>query len=80
MVRRVAMVLTMTESRYIRLSDNPTVERRLYELTTTNIHTLESLATEHGIDCELERNGALQTLNSGEQVADATAFLRPRAI
>jgi gamma-glutamylputrescine oxidase len=72
--RNGAMVLTMTESTYMRLGEDPAIDRRLYELTAGNIHTLESLATDHGIDCELERNGALQTLESGEQVAAAIAF------
>jgi gamma-glutamylputrescine oxidase len=72
--RNGAMVLTMTESTQMRLSDAPAIDRRLYELTAENIHTLQNLAIEHGIDCELERNGALQTFDSSGQVADAAAF------
>ena len=72
--RNGAMVLTMTEGSYMRLSDDPEIDRRLYELTASNIDILETLAAEHGIDCELERNGALQTVESSEQAAEATAF------
>ncbi len=72
--RNGAMVLTMTESSYMRLSDHPTVDRRLYEVTAGNIRTLEALAIEHGVDCELERNGAVQTLDSNAQLTEARMF------
>lgn len=72
--RNGAMVLSMTEGTYMQLSEETMIDRRLYELTAGNVRTLESLAIEHGIDCELERNGALQTLNYTDEVQDALAF------
>jgi gamma-glutamylputrescine oxidase len=71
--RNGGMVLTMTEDRYMRLQD-AALERRLYQLTSGNIANLEALARQHGIDCELERNGALQTICAAGQVAEAAAF------
>lgn len=71
--RNGGMVLTMTEDRYMQLRD-PTLDRRIYELTSQNIASLQTLARQQGIDCELEQNGALQTLCSSGEVKDAKAF------
>lgn len=72
--RNGGMVLTMTEDSYLRLDDDSAMHRRLYELTATNIRELQRLAAEHGIDCELECNGALQTFRSGSRAAAAAQF------
>jgi gamma-glutamylputrescine oxidase len=71
--RNGGMVLTMTEDRYMRLQD-AALDRRIYELTADNIAALQALASQQGIDCELEQNGALQTLCSSEQVEEAREF------
>ncbi|HJY16705.1 MAG TPA: FAD-dependent oxidoreductase, partial [Xanthobacteraceae bacterium] len=68
--RNGGMVLTMTEDRYMRLQD-AALDRRIYELTAGNIAALQRLAGQQGIDCELEQNGALQTLCFSEQVEAA---------
>jgi gamma-glutamylputrescine oxidase len=71
--RNGGMVLTMTEDRYMRLQD-PILDRRIYELTAGNISTLQALAQQQGIDCELVQNGALQTLCSSGQVEEAREY------
>jgi gamma-glutamylputrescine oxidase len=71
--RNGGMVLTMTEDRYMRLQD-PTLDRRIYELTAENISSLQALASQQGVDCELVQNGALQTLCSSGQVEEAREF------
>jgi gamma-glutamylputrescine oxidase len=71
--RNGGMVLTMTEERYMQLKD-PALDRRIYELTAGNIATLHTLARQQGINCELEQNGALQTLCASAQVQEAQAF------
>ena len=71
--RNGGMVLTMTEDRYMRLED-PTLDRRIYDLTAQNIASLRELARQQGIDCELEQNGALQTLCSSWEAEQARTF------
>jgi gamma-glutamylputrescine oxidase len=71
--RNGGMVLTMTEDRYMRLQD-PILDRRIYELTAGNIASLQGLAEQHGVDCELVQNGALQTLCSSGQAEEARQF------
>jgi len=62
--RNGAMVLTMTEDRYMDFSSNPAIDKQIYDLTAANIRTLAKLSASTGIDCELETNGALQVLNT----------------
>jgi len=69
--RNGAMVLTMTDDRYMQLSSDPAVDKRIYDLTAQNIQTLLKLSTATGIDCELETNGALQVLNTSEEIKAA---------
>jgi glycine/D-amino acid oxidase-like deaminating enzyme len=73
--RNGGMVLTLTESRYMRPSDDAVTDRRLYDLTAGNIRLLKALSTELGIDCELEQNGALQVLNTADDLANAAGFV-----
>ena len=73
--RNGAMMLTMSDDRYMRLSGDPTIDRRLYDLTAQNIQALRALSTELGIDCELDQNGALQVLNHGGDLDDAKDFI-----
>ena len=60
--RNGAMVLTITDDRYINLSPDPAVDKRIHDLTAQNIQALFKLSVVTGIDCELETNGALQVL------------------
>jgi len=73
--RNGAMLLTMTGDRYLRLSDDPALDLKLYQLTAQNIKVLAALSAEMGIDCEIEQRGALQVLNSAEQVRQAKDFI-----
>jgi glycine/D-amino acid oxidase-like deaminating enzyme len=74
--RNGAMVLTMTDDRYMRLSADPAVDRRIYDLTAQNIQALLKLSAVTGIDCELETNGALQVLSTSEEVRAAQGYVQ----
>ncbi|MGA7057366.1 MAG: FAD-binding oxidoreductase [Terriglobales bacterium] len=74
--RNGAMVLTMTEDRYMDFSSNPAIDKQIYDLTAANIRTLAKLSASTGIDCELETNGALQVLNTPEDVQAAKAYVQ----
>jgi len=74
--RNGAMLLTMTGDRYLRLSDNPEVDQKIYRLTSDNIRTLKALSLELGIDCEIEQLGALQVMNSAKAAGSAKEFAK----
>ncbi|MGA2709217.1 MAG: FAD-binding oxidoreductase [Steroidobacteraceae bacterium] len=74
--RNGAMVLTMTADRYMRFSEDPAMDKRIYDLTAANIATLEKLGAAIGIDCELETNGALQVLGTDEDLAAARDYVQ----
>ena len=74
--RNGAMVLTMTEDRYMNFSSAPAIDKKIYDLTAENIRTLSKLSASTGIDCELELNGALQVLSTPEDVRAAKAYVR----
>ena len=74
--RNGAMVLNLTDDRYMQLGSDPAVDKRIYDLTAQNIQTLLKLTTLTGIDCELETNGALQVLNNPEDVRDAQSYVQ----
>jgi len=74
--RNGAMVLTMTDDRYMQLSADPAVDKRIYDLTAQNIQTLLKLSAATGIDCELETNGALQVLNTSEEIKAAQEYVQ----
>ena len=67
--RNGAMLLTMTEERYMTWTGEPEIDTRLYELTVDNIQRLKTLSQMTGVDAEIEQNGALQVTNT-EQLAD----------
>ena len=69
--RNGAMVLTMTADRYMQISSDPAVDKRIYDLTAQNIQALLKLSAATGIDCELETNGALQVLVTSDEVQAA---------
>jgi gamma-glutamylputrescine oxidase len=74
--RNGAMVLTMTDDRYMQLSADPAVDKRIYDLTAQNIQALLKLSAATGIDCELETGGALQVLNTSEEVSAAQGYVQ----
>jgi gamma-glutamylputrescine oxidase len=69
--RNGAMLLTLTEDRYMQWSGDPALDKKVYDLTVDNIRVLGELSTATGIDCELEQKGALQVCNTPEIAAAA---------
>jgi gamma-glutamylputrescine oxidase len=74
--RNGAMVLTMTANRYMNFSSTPQMDKRLYDLTAGNIRSLAALSAATGIDCELERRGALQVFCTAEQTRAAQEYVQ----
>jgi gamma-glutamylputrescine oxidase len=74
--RNGAMVLTMTADRYMKFGPVPAVDKNIYDLTVANIQRLSDLSAATGIDCELETNGALQLLNTDEDIRAAQAYVQ----
>jgi len=74
--RNGAMVLTMTEDRYLNFSSDPAMDKKIYDLTAQNLQTLSKLSVETGIDCELETKGALQVLLSSQDVREAKDYVQ----
>jgi glycine/D-amino acid oxidase-like deaminating enzyme len=73
--RNGAMLLTMTEDRYMEWSGDPALDKRLYDLTVDNIQRLKLLSAKTGIDAEIEQNGALQVCNTHELVEQGRRFI-----
>jgi gamma-glutamylputrescine oxidase len=73
--RNGAMLLNMTADRYMNLSSDPAMDKRIYDLTTGNIRFIATLAAQTGIDFELDTNGSLQVLNTASDVADCKAYV-----
>src|SRR5271165_4167931 len=57
--RNGAMVLTMTAERFMNFSSDPSMDKRIYDMTVANIRWLASLGPATGVDCELDTYGAL---------------------
>ena len=74
--RNGAMVLTMTEDRYMQLSSDPAIDKRIYDLTAQNIQALAKVSAATGIDCELDTNGALQVLGTIAEIKDAQKYVQ----
>jgi gamma-glutamylputrescine oxidase len=72
--RNGAMVLTQTADRYMQLSDDPALDKKIYEFTVANIGAIRAIASAGGIDCELETQGALQVCNTPENAAAAKSY------
>jgi len=72
--RNGAMVLTQTADRYMQLSDDPALDKKIYDLTVANIDAMRAIASTGGIDCELETKGALQVCNTPENAAAAKSY------
>jgi gamma-glutamylputrescine oxidase len=73
--RNGAMLLNMTADRYMNLSSDPAMDKKIYDLTTQNIRFLGTLPAQTGIDFELDTNGSLQVLNTEADVADCKAYV-----
>jgi gamma-glutamylputrescine oxidase len=72
--RNGAMLLTMTEDRYMEWSGEPELDRKIYDLTVDNIERLKTLSQKTGIDAQIEQNGALQVCNTKELAEKGRAF------
>jgi gamma-glutamylputrescine oxidase len=67
--RNGAMLLNSTEDRYMRWSEDPALDKRIYDLTAENSRRLSALSAQLNVDAEIELNGALQMCNT-EEIAD----------
>lgn len=73
--RNGAMLLTMTEDRYMEWSGEPALDKRLYDLTVDNIRRLKDLSRQTGVDAEIEQNGALQVCNTVDLAEHGRSFI-----
>ncbi len=73
--RNGAMMLTMTDDRFMTWSGEPELDRRIYELTAGNIASLKAISAGAGMDCEIEQNGALQVCNTPEIAAAGKSYI-----
>ena len=73
--RNGAMVLTMTGNRYMSFSSDPSMDKRIYDLTAENIRFLSKLSAATGIDCELDVQGALQVFDSQADLQAAQDYV-----
>ena len=73
--RNGAMLLNMTADRYMNLSSDPAMDKKIYDLTTENIRFLGSFAAQTGVDFELDTDGSLQVLNTKSDVADCKGYV-----
>lgn len=73
--RNGAMLLTMTEDRYMEWSGEPELDKRIYELTRENIARLKQLSRQFDFDAEIEQNGALQVCNNKDTADRGRAFI-----
>ena len=72
--RNGAMLLTMTEERYMSWTGEPELDKKIYQLTVDNIQRLKNLSQATGIDAEIEVNGALQVANTKDLADRAREF------
>jgi glycine/D-amino acid oxidase-like deaminating enzyme len=73
--RNGAMVLTMTADRFMNFSDDPRMDREIYNLTAANVQSLAQLSASVGIDCDLDTVGTLQVCNSEADAEAARAYV-----
>jgi len=73
--RNGAMVLTMTADRFMSFSDDPRMDREIYDLTAANVRSLAELSDSTGIDCDLDAVGTLQVCNSDRDAEAARAYV-----
>jgi len=72
--RNGAMLLTMTEERYMTWTGEPEIDRKIYQVTVDNIQRLKLLSQSAGVDADIEQNGALQVANTNELADRAREF------
>ncbi len=73
--RNGAMLLTLTEDRYMQAGSDFALDKKIYDLTLGNISALRGIAHAAGIDCDLETNGALQVCNTREDAEQGQAYV-----
>ena len=78
--RNGAMLLNMTADRYMNLSPDPAMDKKIYDLTSENIRFLKSLPAATGVDFEIDTNGSLQVSNTASDVADCKAYVEKAQI
>jgi gamma-glutamylputrescine oxidase len=69
--RNGAMLLTSTPDRWLRSSDDPGLDRRIHDLTASNIASLRALAQQFGVDIELDTAGAAHALLTAPEAREA---------
>ena len=74
--RNGAMVLNMTADRFMVFSSDPAMDKRIYDLTSKNLLTLQGIGALTGIDCELDINGALQVFRQESELAAAREYVK----
>jgi gamma-glutamylputrescine oxidase len=72
--RNGAMLLTLTEDRYMESSSDFGLNKRIYDLTADNIRRLRGFSAEYGMDAEIDQDGALQVCNTAEQATEARQY------
>lgn len=73
--RNGAMLLNMTDDRFLQWSGDPEMDKRLYELTLDNIGRLQALSAQFGVDADIEQNGALQVFNTKKDAESGREFM-----
>ena len=73
--RNGAMVLTMTADRFMNFSNDPHMDKEIYNLTAGNVRSLAQLSASTGIDCDLDTVGTLQVCNSEADAEAARAYV-----
>ena len=73
--RNGAMMLNMTDDRFLQWNGDPEMDKRIYELTSDNIRRLQALFAEFGVDAEIEQNGALQVFNTKRDLEAGREFI-----
>ena len=73
--RNGAMLLTMTADRFMSFSDDPRMDREIYDLTAANVRSLAELSASTGIDCDLDLVGTLQVCGSEADAEAARSYV-----
>jgi len=74
--RNGAMMLNMTDDRFLQWSGEPELDKQLFDLTTDNIGRLQRLAAEFSVDAEIEQNGALQVFNTRKDAETGHEYIQ----
>jgi len=60
---------------FMSFSDDPRMDREIYDLTAANVLKLSRLSASTGIDCDLDADGTLQVCNSEADAESARAYV-----